>query len=247
MSRQNNCRHKSESWPHLCAWHVQDGLQRRIRVDAETQCWVWQGWFTGHRPALFLRMDGKRKVAGQANHLLWWQRHGERIMSPEFLENTCGTLHCCNPDHLRKSSFKRRRRWTMREVKQLREAYWGTETVPGRRARTICPNSALILTAKHFNVSRNAIYNFNRGRARLYKWPDPKTTHADVMAVLEKNKAEVAKNALKRRTSLTLFSIGKQYGTMQSVVRDMLIGHTYRNAEGPTAPVRQSAHKLRIA
>ena len=249
MSRQNNCRHKTESWPYLCPWHLNDAIRARIDILSDTGCWKWVGWQRAGRPHVFLKGSKKvRHISGQANHLTWWMKHGERIQRPYFLKQTCDTHHCVNPDHREKSSFRHVRTWTMREVKQMRESYWGTDIAEGKRRKNTWLTSAARMTAEHFNVHIQAIRRFVAGnKPQFSRWPDTSTTLDMLRAEYDKNVRLAKANSRRREDAMTIAKIAKQSRTGDMAVCDMLRGHTYKSADGPTAPVKQAAHKLRVA
>lgn len=249
MSRKFNCRNKSDEWPYLCRWHQADAIRSHTVVDPQTECWRWTGWLRSGRPAIFLKGNKKVKhIIAQANHLAWWMKHGERIERPYLLKQTCSTKDCVNPDHREQTSYKRMRVWSMREVKHWREQYWGTETAEGQRHKYQWMTSPTHLTAIAFGVDIECIRRFLKGRkCRFTRWPNPKVTAGDVLKELAKNKQVAARNKSRARNALTIVKIARASGCKMMAVSDMLKGHTYKSAGGPTGPVRQVAHKLKVA
>jgi hypothetical protein len=70
-------------------------VKRRVTVDAQTGCWVWQG-------ALVTSGYGMVSVAGRdwrTHRLAWATTHGP-IPSGLLVCHHCDNPPCCNPDHL---------------------------------------------------------------------------------------------------------------------------------------------------
>lgn len=74
---------------------VVEKLKRRVRLDAETGCWLWQG-------GSFRRGYGAVWHQGRtvrAHRLMWTMIHGP-IPACLFVCHACDNPPCCNPAHL---------------------------------------------------------------------------------------------------------------------------------------------------
>lgn len=69
-------------------------IEKRVRVDVETGCWVWQGC----KDAL-----GYGRTTGGTAHRRVWRMFGLEVgpkASGEVLHHRCEVRPCVNPDHL---------------------------------------------------------------------------------------------------------------------------------------------------
>ena len=233
-----------EDWPHLPDDLIRQRIARRLAHVGE--CWVWQGWVSHGRPMLSLGGGREHPRRAQVNHLLWWLERGERVVLPRFLAHRCRTHLCVSPAHHEAVSRTRLRRWTAREVRLMREAYWGTPARPGARDLGGHRPGAITRTARDMGVSRQAVVRALAGaRTRWDKWPGRRASPETMHELMRRHEGEVAAEEALARVSV--HDLAARHGAAVTVVLKMLRGKTYALAGGPTRPVRQDAQRLDVA
>lgn len=70
-------------------------LTKRIVIDEETGCWLWQGWKSGNGYGQ-LKRDGKKHMA----HRFFYELFKGLIPDGHVLDHLCKRRACVNPDHL---------------------------------------------------------------------------------------------------------------------------------------------------
>lgn len=74
-------------------------IQRRIYIDDETGCWLWQGATTGKGLYGVIAISSTERVV--AHKHIYQLLTGETVLFPENeLDHTCEVKHCVNPAHL---------------------------------------------------------------------------------------------------------------------------------------------------
>lgn len=72
-----------------------DRLHRRVWIDPDTGCWVWQG-NTDRNGYGRIKVEGRQDYAHRVSYRL---RHGH-IPSGKEIDHLCRNRSCCCPDHL---------------------------------------------------------------------------------------------------------------------------------------------------
>lgn len=77
---------------------VIERLMRRVVIDDDTRCWVWQGAVsqTGYGRI----GEGGTSKRTLSTHRLSYEHHVGQIPDGLELDHTCSNRRCCNPDHL---------------------------------------------------------------------------------------------------------------------------------------------------
>ena len=75
-------------------------LLRRVEIDPDTECWVWQGSLTSNGYGAIGVTTSFRCTTRAVTHRLVYERVIGPVAEGLELDHLCRNRRCCNPEHL---------------------------------------------------------------------------------------------------------------------------------------------------
>jgi hypothetical protein len=104
---------------------LQERIKRNVNVDADTGCWLWTASINnGGYAKMSIYLPGKGVVKMYAHRVAYEvfkkfpRKHGQ--VAHDY---RCVAQHCCNPDHLRKTTQEANERDKKRAAKWARKRF----------------------------------------------------------------------------------------------------------------------------
>lgn len=97
---------KRVPWPNLPRETIRAMIEARVRVEDESQCWVWRGYVGVNGYGELSIGPRASRVRHRAHRLAFYAWRGE-ILQPLVIDHVCRNRRCCNPAHLRQVTVAR--------------------------------------------------------------------------------------------------------------------------------------------
>lgn len=138
---------------------IQDSIDKYVYPEPNTGCFIWTGCFDYTNNNMKISYE---KKDGSARKVIYEYLNGVTINKGEYVVNTCGCVHCVNPQHTKLIKTPP----TDKRDSRKGEAFWKTilteEQVLQIKKEIITePSNSKI--AKCYNVDRTTIYRIRTG------------------------------------------------------------------------------------